>query len=146
MAGLQPGAATMTVLFTDLVGSTAMRSALGDDRADLVRREHDDLLARVIDDHRGVVVKGLGDGIMAVFQAPSEGVAAAVAIQQAITRRNRRADVALAPAHGPQRRRGARRGRRRLRHAGGRGVPPAGQGRRRPDPRVGLREGAGRLP
>jgi class 3 adenylate cyclase len=96
MTGLQPGAATMTVLFTDLVGSTAMRSTLGDDRADLVQREHDDLLARIIDDHRGTVVKGLGDGIMAVFQAPSEGVAAAVAIQQAITRRNRRADVELA--------------------------------------------------
>jgi class 3 adenylate cyclase len=89
--GLPAGAATMTVLFTDLVGSTATRSRLGDDRADALRREHDDLLSRVVVDHHGTVVKGLGDGIMAVFAAPSEGVAAAAAINQAIARRNRKA-------------------------------------------------------
>ncbi len=85
----------MTVLFTDLVGSTAMRSRLGDDMADALRREHDELLARVVSEHRGHVVKGLGDGIMAVFHAPSEGVAAAVAINQAIARRNRKAKEPL---------------------------------------------------
>src|SRR5690348_4168275 len=95
MAGLQPGAATMTVVFTDLVGSTAMRSALGDDRADALRREHDDLLARLIDEHRGFVVKGTGDGIMAVFHAPSEAIASVTAIQNWFSRRNRRADVSL---------------------------------------------------
>ncbi|MCX7619847.1 MAG: AAA family ATPase [Acidimicrobiales bacterium] len=91
MNALAPGAATMTVLFTDLVGSTALRSRVGDDQADALRREHDELLARVIAEHRGHVVKGLGDGIMAVFHAPSEGVAAAVAINRAIARRNRKA-------------------------------------------------------
>ncbi len=81
----------MTVLFTDLVDSTAMRSRLGDDRADAVRREHDQLLTTVINEHRGVVVKGTGDGLMAVFHAPSEAVAAATGINQTIARRNRRA-------------------------------------------------------
>src|SRR3954469_25348796 len=95
MTGLQPGAATMTVVFTDLVGSTAMRSALGDDRADALRREHDDLLARLIDEHRGLVVKGTGDGIMAVFHAPSEAIASVVAIQHRIASRNKRSDVPL---------------------------------------------------
>jgi len=95
MAGLHPGAATMTVVFTDLVGSTAIRSALGDDRADTLRREHDELLARLVDEHRGVVVKGTGDGIMAVFHAPSEALAAVVEIQHRIASRNRRSDVPL---------------------------------------------------
>ncbi|MFN8039654.1 MAG: AAA family ATPase [Acidimicrobiales bacterium] len=90
MEGLPVGAATMTVLFTDLVGSTAMRTRLGDDRADAVRREHDELLGRVIDEHRGVVVKGLGDGLMATFRAPSEALAAAVTINHAVARRNRK--------------------------------------------------------
>lgn len=95
MGLLQPGAATMTVVFTDLVGSTAMRSELGDDRADELRREHDELLARLVDEHRGVVVKGTGDGVMAVFHAPSEAISAVTAIQHAISRRNRRAEVPL---------------------------------------------------
>lgn len=96
MTGLQPGAATMTVLFTDLVDSTAMRSRLGDDQADEVRREHDDLINRIVDENRGSIVKGLGDGVMAVFGAPSAGLAAAVGIQQAVARRNRAARVPIA--------------------------------------------------
>lgn len=90
MDGLPVGAATVTVLFTDLVGSTAMRTRLGDDRADAVRREHDELLGRIISEHRGVVVKGLGDGLMATFLAPSEALAAAVTINHAVVRRNRK--------------------------------------------------------
>ena len=39
----------MTVLFTDLVDSTAMRSRIGDDLADDVRREHDELISRLVD-------------------------------------------------------------------------------------------------
>ena len=96
MTGLQPGAATMTVLFTDLVDSTAMRGRIGDDQADEVRREHDELIASVVEENRGTIVKGLGDGMMAVFGAPSAGIAAAVGIQQAIARRNRGAKVPIA--------------------------------------------------
>ena len=95
MAPLAPGAATMTVLFTDLVGSTATRARLGDDHADRLRREHDELSAQVISDHRGLVVKGLGDGLMAVFHAPSEALAAAVGINQVLSRRNRKAPEPL---------------------------------------------------
>ena len=96
MTGLQPGAATMTVLFTDLVDSTAMRGRIGDDQADEVRREHDDLIGALVEENRGTIVKGLGDGMMAVFGAPSAGIAAAVGIQQAVARRNRGAKVPIA--------------------------------------------------
>jgi class 3 adenylate cyclase len=79
---------TATVLFTDIVGSTELRARLGEDGADALRRTHDALLAGAIEQHRGQLVKGLGDGVMATFGSASDGVDAAVAIQQAIHRHN----------------------------------------------------------
>jgi class 3 adenylate cyclase len=87
----EPGRATATVLFTDLVGSTALRSRLGEQAAEELRRRHDHLLTGAVATHHGQVVKGLGDGVMATFAGASDGVAAAVAIQQAIDRHNRSA-------------------------------------------------------
>jgi class 3 adenylate cyclase len=81
--------ATATILFTDLVGSTELRSRLGDTATEALRRRHDDALAKAVTDHGGRVVKGLGDGVMASFAGASDAVAAAVAIQQAIDRLNR---------------------------------------------------------
>src|SRR5262245_7492329 len=75
---------TRSVLFTDLVGSTELRIELGEERADALRRRHDDVLATTVRAHGGTVVKGLGDGVMATFAAAADAVAAAVAIQQAI--------------------------------------------------------------
>ncbi len=83
---------TVTVLFTDLVGSTAQRSALGDDRADALVEIHDRLLRDVVGAHRGTVVKSTGDGVMAVFDAASDGVGAAVAIQHASALHNLEAE------------------------------------------------------
>ena len=89
---------TATVLFTDLTGSTEIRRALGDDRADELRRHHDDAIRAAVAAHLGEVVKGTGDGLMAVFPAAAQGVAGAVATQQAIHRlqRDRTLDVPLA--------------------------------------------------
>ena len=49
---------TATVLFTDLVGSTALRATLGEEGADELRRAHDALLGRCVNAHKGVVIKG----------------------------------------------------------------------------------------
>jgi class 3 adenylate cyclase/tetratricopeptide (TPR) repeat protein len=73
---------TLSVLFTDLVGSTELRSRLGEDVADVIRRAHDSLIAEVIVGNGGRVVKGLGDGFLATFGSAGRAVAAAVAIQQ----------------------------------------------------------------
>src|SRR5205807_3882629 len=86
-AGGQAG--TTTVLFTDLVGSTALRQKLGDDRADDVRRHHDRLLREALSVHGGTEVKAMGDGFMVVFGASAEAVAAAVDMQRAVARFNR---------------------------------------------------------
>ena len=92
-----PASGTATVLFTDLVGSTELRSRLGDVAADALRRAHDALLTDAVGTHRGTVVKHLGDGIMASFASAAAAVSAAVTIQQAIDRHNRRTpDRALA--------------------------------------------------
>jgi class 3 adenylate cyclase/pimeloyl-ACP methyl ester carboxylesterase len=60
--------ATVTVLFCDLVGSTALQASLGDDAADEIRRELFSMLRAAVTRHQGDVVKTLGDGLMAVFR------------------------------------------------------------------------------
>lgn len=74
----------LTVLFTDLVGSTALLSKLGDDAADDVRRSHFTVLREVIADHRGREVKSLGDGLMVAFTSARDAVACAAAMQRAV--------------------------------------------------------------
>ncbi|MFN0092671.1 MAG: ATP-binding protein [Acidimicrobiales bacterium] len=80
---------TATVLFTDLVGSTALRLELGEDAADRLRATLDALVAEAIEAHGGRVVKGGGDGLMALFTAASDALAAAAAAQQALHHHNR---------------------------------------------------------
>lgn len=90
----EPSAGTATILFTDFVGSTELRARLGDGVADQLRRAHDQLLAGVVAEHGGNLVKSLGDGILAAFSTAADGVSASAGIQQAIDRANRRGDDA----------------------------------------------------
>jgi class 3 adenylate cyclase len=80
----------VTVLFTDLVGSTSLLSALGDDAADEVRRTHFSILRRAIADHRGSEVKSVGDGLMVAFASAREAVSCAAEMQQAVSAREDR--------------------------------------------------------
>ena len=89
------GRATAIVLFTDLVGSTELRSRLGEQAAEELRRRHEALVAAAIEANRGKVVKNLGDGVMATFAGASDAVLASVAIQQAIDRHNRSSEEML---------------------------------------------------
>ncbi|HVM67080.1 MAG TPA: AAA family ATPase, partial [Acidimicrobiales bacterium] len=85
----------ITVLFTDLVGSTQLAAALTPDEADGVRRRHFATLRRAIAASGGTEVKNLGDGVMVVFAAASAALACAVAMQQAVARTNAGADRPL---------------------------------------------------
>ena len=77
---------TSTILFTDAVESTVLRTELGETAADRLFREHEHALHGVVTSHRGSVVKTAGDGIMASFESATDAVQAAVAVQQCVTR------------------------------------------------------------
>ena len=92
MAGTQ----NITVLFTDLVGSTELTSTLTPDAAEEVRRAHFSALREAIAATGGVEVKNLGDGFMVAFDAITSALSCATAMQQAIERHNRKFPVPLA--------------------------------------------------
>lgn len=75
---------TGAILFTDMVDSTALRSRLGEARADLLRKHHDDLLGEAIAAHHGIVLRWTGDGVKAGFETSSDAIGAAVAIQRGV--------------------------------------------------------------
>jgi class 3 adenylate cyclase len=69
-----------TVLFTDIVDSTARASALGDAGWKQLLDRHDRLVRREIDRHRGVLVEFAGDGALARFDGPARAVSCGLAI------------------------------------------------------------------
>jgi len=71
-------------LFTDIRGSTALYEQLGDARAYNLVREHFKVLFRAVEDHGGVVVKTIGDAVMASFRSPSAALEAALNGQAAM--------------------------------------------------------------
>jgi class 3 adenylate cyclase len=72
---------TVTVLFTDLVGSTAWRTRVGDTVADARIAELERASREVVESAGGTVVKGVGDGVMATFTSAVVAVDAATALQ-----------------------------------------------------------------
>jgi class 3 adenylate cyclase len=71
-----------TVLFTDIVGSTALASKMGDDRWLDLRSEHDRIIQDHVDRHRGSLVKMTGDGALATFDGPQRAVLCALSIKR----------------------------------------------------------------
>jgi class 3 adenylate cyclase len=69
-----------TVLFTDIVDSTKQSATLGDAQWRAILNGHDRLARTVIDRHGGRVIKSTGDGLLAVFDVPSQGVACGISL------------------------------------------------------------------
>ena len=86
---------TVSMLITDLVGSTAMAERLGPASAEQLRSEHFELLREALERSGGREVKNLGDGLMVAFGSASQSLECAVEMQQAIETRNRRAEERL---------------------------------------------------
>lgn len=78
----------MTIMFTDISGSTALYQRLGDPRAYNLVRDHFEVLFRQIEANSGVVVKTIGDAVMAAFHLPEDALNAALAAQSAIRQFN----------------------------------------------------------
>ena len=78
---------TVTILFSDIEGSTEINERLGDQRWLEVLREHNAIIRDAVRLHGGFEVKSAGDGFMIVFARPRSGVECAVAIQRALQAR-----------------------------------------------------------
>jgi len=83
---LRPGekvaVGTLTVLFTDLLGSTAMYRDMGDAPAFGKVMSHFDVLRDCIAEEDGALVKTIGDAVMAVFKRPASALRATLKAQK----------------------------------------------------------------
>jgi class 3 adenylate cyclase len=68
------------VLFTDLVDSTVQSAATGDVAWRATLESHDRICNEAVTQHAGRIVKGTGDGVLALFDSPSQAVSAAADI------------------------------------------------------------------
>ena len=74
-----------TIMFTDLVSSTALTEQLGDEAAQEWIRRHDAIVRAALDEYGGREVKHTGDGIMASFISAVSAVAAALQIERRLS-------------------------------------------------------------
>jgi class 3 adenylate cyclase len=79
-----PTHATCTYMFTDIVDSTPLLTALGDDAWHSLLRWHHRTATTIFNDHDGRVVKDTGDGFFVAFDDPGLAVDSAVALQRAL--------------------------------------------------------------
>jgi class 3 adenylate cyclase len=80
---------TVTVLFTDVVGSTRLRQHQGETVAHEIMNEHNEIVRRQIGEHAGQEVKTAGDSFMVAFDSARKAVECAVSVQRALHDYNR---------------------------------------------------------
>jgi len=88
---LRPHAApdgTVTIMFSDIEGSTVLTERLGDQRWMELLREHNTIVRQKLKAHGGFEVKSEGDGFMVAFQSAGKALACASAIQKTLFERN----------------------------------------------------------
>ncbi|HEV3474950.1 MAG TPA: adenylate/guanylate cyclase domain-containing protein, partial [Actinomycetota bacterium] len=80
---------TRTFVFTDIVKSTALVEAMGDDAWEDLLRWHDQTLRSVFAANRGEVVNSTGDGFFVAFEESRAALQAAVAVQRSLAEHRR---------------------------------------------------------
>jgi len=83
--GEQISVGSLTILFTDLRGSTRLYREIGDAAAFGLVMSHFDILREAIAREQGGIVKNLGDAVMAVFRQPALAVRALLRAQRALS-------------------------------------------------------------
>jgi class 3 adenylate cyclase len=73
-----------TVLFTDIVDSTATASRLGDRAWREILREHDRISRKEVERFHGRLVKSIGDGVLATFDGPARAIRCAATIGESL--------------------------------------------------------------
>ncbi|MEV5407242.1 AAA family ATPase [Thermopolyspora sp. NPDC052614] len=87
---------TATLLYTDVVGSTATRTRLGEELADLHFHRLYRLQHSIVTAGGAIFTKSLGDGLMAVFPSATAGLDAITAVERAIAEENEHAPDPIA--------------------------------------------------
>lgn len=77
--------ATRTIVFTDMVGSTALLEKLGDEAAIQILRHHDRLVRILLSRYGGREVKHTGDGFMLAFTSPADALRFSFSLQGELT-------------------------------------------------------------
>ena len=78
----------MSILFTDLEGSTEQLNRLGDEENQELMRVHNNLVRELVAQHRGTEVKTMGDGFMIAFPHPLDAANCAIDIQRRLQQYN----------------------------------------------------------
>jgi len=89
-ATAEPAGALQIIFFSDMSGSTALTSRLGDAAAQEMLRVHDAIVRDALRHHGGAEIKHTGDGIMAAFPSASGAMECAIAVQRALAAHNER--------------------------------------------------------
>lgn len=76
-SGVELSVSSLTLLFSDLTGSTALYERVGDARAFAIVEQHFRDMERAISAHGGAIVKTMGDAVMATFGSPADAMRAA---------------------------------------------------------------------
>ncbi|MDQ7787519.1 MAG: adenylate/guanylate cyclase domain-containing protein [Thermodesulfovibrionales bacterium] len=74
----------ITIMFTDLKGSTSIAESEGDIVSRFLIKRHHDILIPIIKQNGGVLVKTMGDGTLSYFQEAVDGIRASVDIQTSV--------------------------------------------------------------
>ena len=81
---IEPDRALAALLYTDIVGSTAKASVLGDREWRSLIETHDAVARTIVEQHRGRVVKMTGDGMLAMFDGPGRAIRCAFALGESL--------------------------------------------------------------
>jgi class 3 adenylate cyclase len=92
---------TVTILFTDIEGSTALAQRLGDKAYHALLAEHNRILREQVARHGGHEVKSMGDGFMVAFASAARALSCAVDIQRAFAAYNARLSAHAEPIEAP---------------------------------------------
>jgi class 3 adenylate cyclase/pimeloyl-ACP methyl ester carboxylesterase len=89
-AAVPAASGLVTILFTDMEGSTPQRQRLGDAAAQEVLRAHNSIVREALKAHGGSEIKHTGDGIMTSFSTASGALECAITVQRACAEHNKR--------------------------------------------------------
>ncbi|MBZ0284759.1 MAG: DUF5939 domain-containing protein [Anaerolineae bacterium] len=99
--GEQISVGSLTIIFTDLRGSTRLYNEIGDAPAFGLVMNHFDVLRDAIQDEGGAIVKTIGDAVMAVFRRPAPAIRAMLLAQKRLSEMNEPLHLKAGIHYGP---------------------------------------------